>query len=115
MIGAQVHGQIGKNSIWRVQGGDGNYGRKKGTTTQYHYKYFGNPAYPGSVLEQWQLVFKQVMAEVKLLPENVRDHYRAMRDEYLAKYRSHPGMYKAREWPHFYVQERLKELYPGYP
>ena len=115
IMGAQVRAHIAKNSIFRVQPNNGNLGKRTGGTHQQHFKYYKNIGAPGSNLAAWQAVFRQVMAEVKLLPESSRNHYRALLADYVARYRPHPGMYRARAWPHFYVQERLKILYPGYP
>lgn len=115
IMGAQVRAHIAKNSIFRVQPGNGFYGTKHGRHYQHHYKYFKNIGAPGSNLAAWQAIFRQVMNEVKLLPEPTRDYYRGLLTEYVAKYKNRPGTYRAREWPHFYVQERLKALYPGYP
>jgi len=115
IIGAQVRGKLASNSIFRVSPNNDGHGHRAPGTNQQHYRYYKCIGAPGTILEKWQAVFRQVMAEVKLLPEATRDHYRAMLKDYVLRYRSHPGTYRAREWPHFYIQERLKVLYPGYP
>lgn len=115
IMGATVRAHIAKNSIWRVQPGNGYYGTKIGKQYQHHYKYFKNIGAPGSDLYDVQAVFKVAMAEVKAMPEPQRDHYRAMEKEYFDTYRHRPGTYRARSWPHFYLHERLPVLYAAMP
>jgi len=115
ILGATVRAHIAKNSIWRVQRGNGFYGTKRNKVYQYHYKYFRNIGAPGSQLQVVQNVMKQAMQEVKILPEPVRNMYRAMAKAYFLKYRGHPGIYRARAWPHFYLIDRLPQLYAALP
>ena len=112
IIGATVRGQIGKNSIWRIRRGNGKYGSKFHKKYQEHFRYYNNVAAPGSAHEQRQTIFKQVMQEIKDMPEEQRAPYKAQAKAYFKRYRGNPGTYKARGWSSFYLIERLPQLWP---
>jgi len=115
MLGAIVRGQIAKNSIFRFAPGNGHCGTKKGARYQQHYKYYSNKGAPGSTAAAWQAVFKQAMDEVKNLTEEQRAPYKARLDAYFASTWGKGRPHKGRCWQNFYLTDRLKELYPGYP
>jgi len=115
ILGAMVRGSIAKSSTWQIYPGTGYYGTKKGQIYQKRWRYFRNIGKPGSDLENWQAIFKTIMAEVKVLTEGQRAPYKVMAAEYVEKNIHHPGTYRARDWSNFYIAERLKQLYPGYP
>jgi len=114
ITGARVRGSIAKNSTFRVRRGNGYYGAKTTVVYQDHYRYFRNIGAPGSNLESWQTIFKQVMQEVAELTDEQRAPYKAMELSYRKSNMSKPGTYRALTWHNFYIAERLKELYPGY-
>ena len=111
ILGAVVRGKFGKCSIFRVSHGNGTPWDPYGRIHQHHYKYKVPSAPPGSDLAANQAVFREAMAEIKLLTPEQRAPYKVMELDNFNNRHRHPGTYKAWAWPHFYLMERLPVLY----
>lgn len=111
IMGAIVKGKIAKNSIFRRRPGNGYYGAKKGTVYQDHFRYYNNIGAPGSALEAGQTLFRQAMNEIKVMTEEQKTPYKALSKKNYDERGRRPGSYKARAWPHYYLMERLPQLY----
>jgi len=111
LLGAEVRGQIAKNSIWRIRHGNGIPGAPRNKIFQEHFKYYKNIGAPGTPLAAIQDAFKIATNEIKALKPEQRAPYKAMELQNFNNRHKHPGTYKARAWPHYYLMERLPVLY----